>query len=335
MAARRRVVSCAIHPGIGVARVGNSPDAFFLGPEAPGMVPAGPFKDESHRMKRQAARFRIYAHDDKGQVREITLDEPGVKIEWTVHVANTKAAWYQFNNSMDVPDGLAMTAQQRNKNLLKGQREPLIIDAGAQSIEGRGRESAVLAGTFLQGEQVPLGQLRTDEKGRLIFLGGFGKSDSPTPSNPIVNFSNNDGWHDDVCDGPVTARVTINGEEIPVKPAWVFSAPPKFAPGIIPVTSLYDLLLEVAVKAGWIKPPSPPSFGRDIYPILKRLSMMQWVDSAQELLTGQSSDLDFLNPKLIKELADPGRRAKHRREFIFNRLRNPDFRVDEPTSFRS
>ncbi|WP_406233034.1 LodA/GoxA family CTQ-dependent oxidase [Nocardia sp. NBC_01009] len=45
-----------IHPGIGVARVGNSPDEFFLGPEAPGIIPTnpeGPFKDAQGRMKRQ------------------------------------------------------------------------------------------------------------------------------------------------------------------------------------------------------------------------------------------------------------------------------------------
>ena len=29
-------VTYRIHPGIGVARVGDSPDDFFIGPEAPG-----------------------------------------------------------------------------------------------------------------------------------------------------------------------------------------------------------------------------------------------------------------------------------------------------------
>ena len=30
------IVRYAIYPGIGIARVGNSPDEYFIGPEAPG-----------------------------------------------------------------------------------------------------------------------------------------------------------------------------------------------------------------------------------------------------------------------------------------------------------
>ena len=33
------IVACAIHPAIGIARVGNSPDECFLGPETPGPHP--------------------------------------------------------------------------------------------------------------------------------------------------------------------------------------------------------------------------------------------------------------------------------------------------------
>ena len=38
----RRIVRAAIHPTIGIARVGNSPDAFFFGPEVPGALPRPP-----------------------------------------------------------------------------------------------------------------------------------------------------------------------------------------------------------------------------------------------------------------------------------------------------
>ncbi len=53
------IVRCRIHPGIGVARIGNSTDEYFIGPEAPGEVPSpqGGFKDLSGRIKRQVARF--------------------------------------------------------------------------------------------------------------------------------------------------------------------------------------------------------------------------------------------------------------------------------------
>ncbi|HEX4422842.1 MAG TPA: LodA/GoxA family CTQ-dependent oxidase, partial [Kofleriaceae bacterium] len=68
-----KVASCKIYPGIGIGRLGNSPDDYFVGPEAPGIVPspAGGFKDARGRVKRQAARFRIYAYDKDGRL----LDE--------------------------------------------------------------------------------------------------------------------------------------------------------------------------------------------------------------------------------------------------------------------
>ena len=54
------IESVAIYPSIGVARVGNSPDEFFFGPEVPGAEPIDPerFRDRKGRIKRQAARFR-------------------------------------------------------------------------------------------------------------------------------------------------------------------------------------------------------------------------------------------------------------------------------------
>src|SRR3712207_2674126 len=96
------VVRYAVYPCIGIARVGNSPDEFFVGPEAPGEVPRpeGGFKDADGRVKRQAARFRVYGLNEAGEaVREITANE--AEITWRVHLANRKAAWYQFLNAME------------------------------------------------------------------------------------------------------------------------------------------------------------------------------------------------------------------------------------------
>ena len=68
-----------IHPAIGIARVGDSTDEYFVGPEAPGFPPSlnrpdaphdpnAGYKDDRGRIKRQGARFRIYEHtfDDAG-----------------------------------------------------------------------------------------------------------------------------------------------------------------------------------------------------------------------------------------------------------------------------
>lgn len=81
----KRVARIAIHPAIGVARVGNSKDAFYFGPEVPGGVPVGPFKDEAGAMARQAARFRLFAYDAQGRVLgEVTARE--AEISWTLTV---------------------------------------------------------------------------------------------------------------------------------------------------------------------------------------------------------------------------------------------------------
>ena len=63
------VVEARIHPSIGIARVGNS-DEFFVGPEVPHATapPHGGYRDAEGRLKRQAARFRIYGFDSGGNV---------------------------------------------------------------------------------------------------------------------------------------------------------------------------------------------------------------------------------------------------------------------------
>jgi hypothetical protein len=72
-----------IHPAIGMARVGDSPNEYFVGQEAPGFPPSlnrpdsphdpsAGYKDDQGRIKRQGARFRIY---------EYTLGDAGALIQ--------------------------------------------------------------------------------------------------------------------------------------------------------------------------------------------------------------------------------------------------------------
>ena len=80
-----------IHPSIGIARIGNSPTEFFIGPEIPGQKdpPLGGYKDSQGRIKRQAARFRVFAYDKDGkEIGEITTEE--AHIQWIVHLANKR-----------------------------------------------------------------------------------------------------------------------------------------------------------------------------------------------------------------------------------------------------
>jgi hypothetical protein len=73
-----------IHPGIGIARLGNSDTQFYLAPETPAGLPMecdgngnqrfGPdgiapvlvttFRDAHGRIKRQAARFQVFVYDE-------------------------------------------------------------------------------------------------------------------------------------------------------------------------------------------------------------------------------------------------------------------------------
>jgi hypothetical protein len=49
------IASVGIYPSIGIARVGNSKDGWFYGPEVPGRFdePEGGFKDDQGAVKRQ------------------------------------------------------------------------------------------------------------------------------------------------------------------------------------------------------------------------------------------------------------------------------------------
>jgi hypothetical protein len=100
------IVRCAIHPAIGIARVGNAPaDEYYIAPEIPGQA-ARPgegrsYKNAQGQIRREAARFRVYGYNAAGEVvKEITAEE--AEITWEVHVANRKAAWYNFLNALDL-----------------------------------------------------------------------------------------------------------------------------------------------------------------------------------------------------------------------------------------
>ena len=83
-----------IHPAVGIMRVGNAPDDFFVGPERPldAPIPSSGFKNDSCEILRQGARFRLYAYDNAGDlIGEVTASS-GASISWPVELANTKAS---------------------------------------------------------------------------------------------------------------------------------------------------------------------------------------------------------------------------------------------------
>jgi hypothetical protein len=297
-----------IHPAIGIARLGDSPADYFVGPEAPGVLPLlnqvdepsfarGNYKDEAHRIKRQGARFRVYEYTyDSSKVlqgvREITVAEG--RVEWSVHLANGKAAGPRFDDT-----------GRRNKGVPV---KDLIIDAKLQKISGSSRAPKRLQGKFI-GVTVPLGDLLTDRAGRLVVLGGFGHSQSVPAGRILTDFANNDGWCDDSSDGPVRASIKLHGTstKVEAEPAWVIVGPPDFAPEIENVITLYDVVLDVAAKlhpALDIRAHMPVSFTAHIYPILKRATLNIWVNYLARRGHGPESEAYFLAPELLALLSD-------------------------------
>jgi len=320
------IVRAAIHPAIGIARVGNSADEYFFAPEVcgPQPLPEGGYKDAKGAVKRQAARFRIYGFNAAGHVvREITAAT--AEIRWTVHVANTKSAWFNFPGPLDIPEATPVT--RRNSDFAGAERDRLKIDPGPRTIGGVNQQGSAYCfdtGMFVY-KPVYLGELRTDADGRLIFLAGRGHSETPFPHNTITTYADNRGWHDDIADGPVSAEVSIGGQSIPVDPAWVVSAPPNFAPDIIAIRTLYDVLVD-AYQPWWMIAPTPKrvSFTQDIYPILQRFCQYQWVNFGYFIQFGWNAPFDLMRQDYMQKLAEKSVAAKELRTQVFNQFRNPN-----------
>lgn len=330
----RTIVRAAIHPAIGVARVGNSRDAFFIGPEVADQpaLPQGEYKDKYGALKRQAARFRIYGHNSAGDV-VAELTSHNADVNWTVHLANKKSVWYEFYHAFDIAEASgpgAPVTRRRNPQVTGTDRKSLIIDSGNRSISGKdtmGDAYRFNSGKFMN-ISVDLGELRTDDHGRLLVLGGFGKSQS-IAGLPPLDFANNDGWYDDISDGPVDATVTIDGQTIPVQGAWVVVAPPNYAPILKTVRTLYDVLFHLGLRSDlhWYKSIERPSFKEHIEPIFRRLSDLQWVNQGFAAVFG--IDAPYEATRLNRRLSDASNTNKEFRQQIFSRFRVPgDSRSD-------
>jgi L-lysine 6-oxidase len=197
------------------------------------------FKESLGRVCRQGALFRLFRIDDEHlEGEELTLDHADVlAIEWSVHLANKKAAWYNF---AELEGNLLYSAGNsyrqrhvplRNKDIHGDARKHLIIDPGPRTVSGRNQLKPfdrASAGSYghvsfptepKYGHAVTtLGEVRTDCSGRLVVIGGFGKSGGDMP---ISSFAGADSWHDDTADGPVRCTVTLKSGKRTAE-AWLF-----------------------------------------------------------------------------------------------------------------
>ncbi len=147
----------------------------------------------------------------------------------------------------------------------------MIIDPGPQLVDCAERRQASLsrdsdnlyAPTFpppLNPHGIDtLGDLKTDDVGRLLVLGGHGHSGSfktDTFGQPrIDHYANNDGWFDDTSDGPVMARLVMYAHDVERMrfidveyPAWVVVGYPAYVPEILDMVTMEEVLTDLAVR---------------------------------------------------------------------------------------
>ena len=358
----------AIGPFIGIARVGNSETSFYLEPDATGALPievddksnlarrtdgiydrVTKFKDEEQRIRRQAARFQIF-HQEGERWRPVH-DADGIReVEWTVHLANKKACWFEFSelrgdtmyldNKYDNPKRSA-AVPRRNAKVVGDDRRSLIIDFGPRTVS-----DAKLTAEFRSDKPVPevkhghrvdfLGELRMNAQHELLVLGGHGKAGG---NETIKNFAGADGWHDDIADGPVTCKFKTRGGDDIVLQGWVIVGSPKYAPEIVNIVTLADVMEDVAIREVTKKgePDAKPyrsevydrdakqfraghkaDFDRDVRPILERPGAYRWVAHIPAL---QSVSLAPLDNLLDNSKGTPAARL---RRTLFQLYRQPN-----------
>jgi L-lysine 6-oxidase len=319
-----------IHPSVGVARLGNSTGAqFCLSPDAIGGLPydadlngnkLGPivnFKDEAGAIKRQGQVFSIYDEYNN----EITLASPGVtSIQWYVHLANKKAAWYDFSEldgNLLFPNNSYQDKQTPLRNAAEPNRQTLIVDPGWRTISGAnqtigfdqanvppGYPAQFPPSTVTYGLPVTtLGDLKTDALGRLIVLGGYGNAGGDLP---LQSYGGADTWRDDISDGPVYCTVTYEGQDPVTLQAWVIVGSPDYAPEIVNISALSDTMFDVGVRNFNLVPELfsgdsyqesfVANFQRDILPIISRMANYQWVSNVQPMMALTSAFFDFTDP---------------------------------------
>jgi hypothetical protein len=321
--------SLRVHPAVGVARAGNSESEFLVRSEMPEPIgrPSGHYRDAGDAaalrlpaIKRQAELFRIFAYDATGECLGEVTAERVQSIEWTVELANRKASGAR-RGLTTVPNSAGRRPPLRNGDVGGTERWRLEITPHPRRVAGVDQRAVFDDGTFM-GIPVALGEIRTDPQGRLLVLGGLGQAATHDAIKRIRAASDNDGWYDDLADGPVSARVTFkDGRVMQAAPAWAVVTPPDFAPGIRPAATQYDVLLDWLVRNGSRQLPEVPSFAGDVLPILDRLSGVQWVSRRAALTFGIGADAEGLDIQAnLGRLADPAEEGREARERLFGRI---------------
>ncbi|KAF9504784.1 hypothetical protein BS47DRAFT_1401028 [Hydnum rufescens UP504] len=330
-----------IFPPVGIARLGDSEKEYFFAPEVPGNIspptPDGNFRDDEQKIRRQAARFRVYAYDKKGLLLGEVNSKNEYTLTWTVHVANKKGSFIKLTGRFEQP-----TEDRRNPdvdpNLELGQRSKLIVDPGEKTIVlGQGPQNVDLIGDFYGSKSSPtkvyLGELQVDEAGRLVYLGGQGYSqcvaDTGKPQPELVSDFDSTDWVDDTSDGWVSVKVTKANSfsKSSAHKASILSAPAKFAWGVYMPTTLYDIMEDVYDRENRLKREQKDvdvEYYTHIYPVLLSAYTLSWTHNQAFEGHGPFSKGNFLSQDLNNDL--PSTSSNSLKDAVFHRLREPDYR---------
>lgn len=251
-----------------------------------------------------------------------------VDIAWTVHLANKKSAAYTAEPTLG-PKAYAdgQLPPLRNLQWTSGPADnperlsSLVIDPGPRAVAGASADPVRFdnktRASYVdeKGEILPLpkypkqfpstlpedayqpagtldtlGDIRTDEHGRLIALGGYGNTLSlltgyGQPYQFIYDV-NGDGWFDDASDGPVTAVVRFDdGTTQEAHGAWLVCADPAYAPQIRNVVSIWDDVYDTWVREiglqpeiydNGFQPGYVADFETQVRPLFRAAALVEW-----------------------------------------------------------
>jgi L-lysine epsilon oxidase C-terminal domain/L-Lysine epsilon oxidase N-terminal len=175
-------------------------------------------------------------------------------------------------------------------------RKQLVLDPGPRTVSGANapaQDFKIASKGLKPFDITTLGRILTDADGNLIVLGGEGSSgttDLPAALPPTSgSYANNNGWFDDVSDGPVSGTLVLqDGSKVAIDaPAWVLCGPPKYAPEIFNLVTMYDTMYDVFVrefglnpalfKTGGFQPGYTPNLTAEIRSLLSRPNLYRYV----------------------------------------------------------
>lgn len=144
-----------------------------------------------------------------------------------------------------------------------------------------------------------LGEIATDQEGRLLVLPGYGRAvpwlqPGTRNSYPLDFAVDNDGWFDDTSDGPVMATIRFeDGTCIDAVHGWVNCTDPGYAPQVLNVLSLWDDMYDTFVRKLDLRPDLfngthyvahyKPGFDDDLKPIFRAAALIKWNTNLPEI----------------------------------------------------